>query len=135
MGIAIEKRSFPMYDTPTGYIIGADLLGKPHMGECIFPEGTTNKSKEALKAQIEQEIKPIVKQLFDYQIPIAQIEKAGITTTGAECENELNALLEEYTPYRTENKLWLSDTLHYAYKVENNEMYRQVNGGTWVKVK
>lgn len=90
---------------------------------------------KALKAQIEQEIKPIVKQLFDYQIPIAQIEKAGITTTGAECENELNALLEEYTPYRTENKLWLSDTLHYAYKVENNEMYRQVNGGTWVKVK
>ena len=41
-GIKIEKRSFPMYDTPTGYIIGADLLGKPHMGECIFPEGTTN---------------------------------------------------------------------------------------------
>lgn len=40
--VSIEKRSFPMYDTPTGYIIGADLLGKPHMGECIFPEGTTN---------------------------------------------------------------------------------------------
>jgi len=40
--ISIEKRSFPMYDTPTGYILGADLLGKPHMGECIFPEGTTN---------------------------------------------------------------------------------------------
>ena len=41
-GIRIEERSFPMYDTPTGYIIGADLLGKPHMGECIFNEGTTN---------------------------------------------------------------------------------------------
>ena len=40
--ISIEKRSFPMYNTPTGYIIGADLLGKPHMGKCIFPEGTTN---------------------------------------------------------------------------------------------
>jgi len=40
--IKIEKRSFPMYDTPTGYIIGANLLGKPHMGECIFTEGTTN---------------------------------------------------------------------------------------------
>ena len=39
--ILIEKRSFPMYDTPTGYIIGADLLGKPHMGKCIFDEGTT----------------------------------------------------------------------------------------------
>ena len=41
-GIKIEKKSFPMYDTPTGKIIGASLLGKPHMGECIFPEGTTN---------------------------------------------------------------------------------------------
>lgn len=41
-GIKIEKKSFPMYDTPTGYIIGANLLGKPHMGDCIFPEGTTN---------------------------------------------------------------------------------------------
>lgn len=40
-GVLIEERGFPMYDTPTGYIIGADLLGKPHMGECIFPEGTT----------------------------------------------------------------------------------------------
>lgn len=41
-GIKIEERSFPMYDTPTGYIIGANLLGKPHMGKCIFSEGTTN---------------------------------------------------------------------------------------------
>jgi len=41
-GIKIEKKSFPMYDTPTGKIIGASLLGKPHMGACIFPEGTTN---------------------------------------------------------------------------------------------
>ena len=40
--IKIEERSFPMYHTPTGRIIGADLLGKPEMGECIFEEGTTN---------------------------------------------------------------------------------------------
>ena len=86
---------------------------------------------KALKAQIEQEIKPIVKQLFDYQIPVAQIEKAGITTTGAECENELDSLLEEYVPYRKENNLWDSETPHYSYKVENDVMYKQVNGGTW----
>lgn len=36
---------------------------------------------KALEAKIEQETKPIIKQLFDYQIPIAQVEKAGITTT------------------------------------------------------
>lgn len=87
-----------------------------------------------LKAQIEQEIKPIVKQLFDYQIPVAQIEKAGITTTGAECENELEDLLKEYVPYRTENKLWNSETPHYAYKVDNGIMYKQLNGGSWEKL-
>ncbi len=38
---------------------------------------------KALEAKIEQETKPIIKQLFDYQIPIAQVEKAGITTTGS----------------------------------------------------
>ena len=41
-GLKMEKKSFPMYDTPTGYVLGACLLGKPHMGECIFKEGTTN---------------------------------------------------------------------------------------------
>ena len=89
---------------------------------------------KTLKAQIEQETKPVIKQLFDYQIPVAQIEKAGITTTGAECENELDDLLKEYVPYRLENKLWISEVLKYAYKVENNVMYKQVNGGTWTKV-
>ena len=41
-GVQVFKSSFPRYDTPTGYIIGADILGKPHMGKCIFEEGTTN---------------------------------------------------------------------------------------------
>ena len=61
---------------------------------------------KALEAKIAEEVKPIVKQLFDYQIPIAQVHKAGITTTGAECENELEELLKEYAPYRKEHKLW-----------------------------
>jgi len=37
-----EKSSFPRYDTPTGFIIGSCILGKPHLGECIFKEGTTS---------------------------------------------------------------------------------------------
>ena len=89
---------------------------------------------KALKAQIEQEIKPIVKQLFDYQIPVTQIEKAGITTTGAECENEFDSLLDEYVPYRKENNLWEANTPHYAYKVENGDMYKRLDGGAWMKI-
>lgn len=35
----IEKLSFPMYETPTGKIIGGPYLGKKHICEGYFPEG------------------------------------------------------------------------------------------------
>ena len=99
---------------------------------------TEIKAKKAelkkLEIQIEQETKPIVKQLFDYQIPIAQVQKAGITTTGAECENELEDLLKEYTPYRKVNKLWESAAKQYEYKVADNLLYKKLNNNEWEKL-
>ena len=99
---------------------------------------TEIKAKKAelknLEIQIEQETKPIVKQLFDYQIPIAQVQKAGITTTGGECENELEELLKEYTPYRKKNKLWESAAKQYEYKVADNLLYKKLNNNEWEKI-
>lgn len=89
---------------------------------------------KALEAQIDQEVKPIIKQLFDYQIPIAQVQKAGITTTGAECENELEELLKEYAPYRKEHKLWQATAKQYEYKVENNHLYKRLNNSEWEEI-
>ena len=89
---------------------------------------------KTLEAQIDQEVKPVIKQLFDYQIPIAQVQKAGITTTGAECENELEALLKEYAPYRKEHKLWEATAKQYEYKVENNHLYKRLNNSEWEEV-
>lgn len=89
---------------------------------------------KALETQIAEEVKPIVKQLFDYQIPIAQVQKAGITTTGAECENELKELLKEYAPYRKEHKLWEATAKHYEYKVEGNHLYKKLNDGEWEEI-
>lgn len=89
---------------------------------------------KVLEAQIAEEVKPIVKQLFDYQIPIAQVQKAGITTTGAECENELEELLKEYTPYRKEQKLWGTNAKRYEYKVEDNHLYKKLNDGDWEEI-
>ena len=57
-------------------------------------------------AQKSAEIRDIIKEKFDYEIPIAEIQKAGISTTGAEIENELKPLAEEYTPYRKKKNLW-----------------------------
>ena len=87
-----------------------------------------------IEAKIAEEVKPIVKQLFDYQIPIAQVQKAGITTTGAECENELEELLKEYAPYRKEHKLWEATAKRYEYKVEGNHLYKKLNDGEWEKI-
>jgi dTMP kinase len=38
----IEKLCFPMYDTPTGKIVGGSYLGKEHIAPGVFPEGATN---------------------------------------------------------------------------------------------
>ena len=99
------------------------------------PEIRAKKAKlKELEAKIVEEVKPIVKQLFDYHIPIAQVQKAGITTTGAECENELEELLKEYAPYRKEHKLWEATAKRYEYKVENNHLYKKLNDGEWEEI-
>ena len=90
---------------------------------------------KTIELQIEQEVKPIIKQLFDYQIPIAQVEKAGITSTGSQCENELEDLLKEYTMYRKENNLWASSSTHTKFKVENGIlMYQTTSESEWEEV-
>ena len=90
---------------------------------------------KALELQIEQEVKPIIKQMFDYQIPIAQVEKAGITSTGSQCENELEELLVEYTKYREEHKLWESTPNYMEYKFENGFLqYKKTDEDEWKEV-
>lgn len=38
-GHKVERFDFPMYDTPTGKIIGGPYLGKEYIGDCVFEEG------------------------------------------------------------------------------------------------
>jgi len=40
MGRKAISLSFPMYDTPTGKIVGGPYLGKSEIGECWFEEGS-----------------------------------------------------------------------------------------------
>lgn len=86
---------------------------------------------KVILAQIEQELKPIVKKRFDYTIPIAQVEKAGITTTGAECENELTQLRKEFDAYRIKNKLWETTNKDYQYKLDGEKLMRKFNDKEW----
>ncbi len=80
---------------------------------------------QALKEKIEIEIKAKVKKDFDYEIPIAEIEKAGISTTGAEIENELIPLCKEFTEYRRNKHLWDNKYDAIKYEVmEDGKMFR-----------
>jgi type I restriction enzyme M protein len=93
------------------------------------------KKLNARKKKIEEdkalEIRRIVKDKFDYEIPVAEIQKAGISSIGAPIDNELIPLAEEYTPYRKENHLWDVPTKEIKYNmVDNDKIYRVriVNG-------
>lgn len=59
-----------------------------------------------LKSKMEIEIKEIIREQFDYEVPISDIQKAGITTTGAKGDDQLPELLKLYTDYRIKNNLW-----------------------------
>ena len=83
-----------------------------------------------LKKLIDDESKPVIKKKFDYDIPIAKVEDAGITTTGAASEgNQLPELVEEYKDYRINNMLWALKEFATEYRLNSDSLYcRIVNG-------
>lgn len=89
------------------------------------------KQLKTLEQKIENEIRMIVKEEFDYKIPIAEVEKAGISSTGAKIENELISLQYEFSKYRKTNKLWQNkdETIRYEI-VEDSKLFRVVSGKT-----
>lgn len=62
--------------------------------------------KKEIEAAIDREARVLIKQRFDYVIPIADIKHAGINSIGIKIENDLEPLLEEFAKYREENNLW-----------------------------
>lgn len=86
------------------------------------------KALKDLEAQKDNAIKTKIKELFDYQIPIAEVEKAGISTTGSVIENELEPLEVEFTTYRKANKLWDNAIEEVKYEIINESIFRMVAG-------
>lgn len=80
--------------------------------------------EKAIDAKIESEIKSMVKEKFNYQIPIAEVEKAGISSTGAKIENDLEPLADEFKQYRIENKLWNKLFKDIKYEEIGSRVYR-----------
>lgn len=86
------------------------------------------KALKEIKVKKETEIKEKTKELFNYEIPIVQVEKAGITTTGAKCENELEDVSKEFKNYRDLKGLWTVNKPNISYKINEEELIRVTNG-------
>lgn len=83
------------------------------------------KALAELEKLIAEEAKPLVKRKFNYDIPIAKIEDAGITTTGAASDgNQLPTLVSEYRDYCEAVRLWHVDIPIYSYVMKQNEYFR-----------
>lgn len=91
---------------------------------------TLRARKKEIEAAIDQETKALVKQRFDYVIPIADIKRAGINSIGIKIENDLDPLLEEFTKYRKENNLWNKRHAKTSYQYNDGGMtrIREFNG-------
>ncbi|OLA73581.1 MAG: N-6 DNA methylase [Acinetobacter sp. CAG:196_36_41] len=86
-----------------------------------------NKALKEIETKKETEIKEKTKELFNYEIPIVKVDKAGITTTGGKCENELEDVVKEFRIYRQNNSLWQDNKLDITYKIENDNLVRIIN--------
>jgi len=87
--------------------------------------------KKKLRSELKQieediinEVKELSKRDFNYQIPIAEVEKAGISSTGSQIENELEPLAKEFKIYRKKNKLWSSIKKEVSYQIVGDDISR-----------
>jgi type I restriction enzyme M protein len=87
-----------------------------------------SKQKQILQ-QIEDEIKNELKIKFDYEIPIVEVEKAGISSTGAPIDNELLPIAKEFKKYRLKKKLWNEFSENIIYYDFNNIFQRVIGVG------
>lgn len=97
-------------------------------GKEAVPANTKKELKAELKTLKQSnatEIKTLIKEKFNYEIPIAEVEKAGISTTGAKIENELEPLAKEFTTYRLQNHLWDNIINKVEYQIlDDSTIYR-----------
>ena len=88
-----------------------------------------------LERTIVEEAKPLTKEYFDYEIPIAMVEDAGITSTGSlSAGNQLPALQEEYKKYRVRNELWNETNSFVSYTINSVGNLFRISDGEEVEL-
>jgi len=84
---------------------------------------------------IAEEAKPLIKQYFDYEIPIAMVNDGGITSTGLQTENmELKQLQTEFANYNSKSPLWQRSSVMVSYKMTKNGKIIRISDGKEVEL-
>ncbi len=96
-------------------------------------EAPSKEEKKELRAQLKElknkmdkDIKAKIKTEFDYNIPIAEVEKAGISTTGAAIENQLEPLAQQFAEYRLQHELWPKKYHHIDYELTEDHIFYRI---------
>lgn len=96
---------------------------KKQKGKALI--GAYLKELSDIEKKIAEEAKPLTKEYFDYEIPIAVVEDAGITSTGAvSAGNQLPQLQEEYSKYKTTHNLWVEHKTKVDYSYSDGSIKR-----------
>lgn len=88
-----------------------------------------NEKLKVINKEIIERAEQIVKKLFDYDVVVTKVQKAGITTTGAPCENELIDVLKEFKEYASSHELWKSNYESHEYRLVDGHLVKVSNGG------
>ena len=102
------------------HIIEEDLAKKGKEAKTAAEKKELRARKKEIENAVETEASSLIKQRFDYVIPIADIKRAGINSIGIKIENDLVPLLEEFTKYRNENNLWYKQHTKTSYQYNND---------------
>ena len=109
------------------YKIEYDAIKKQlsEKGKTVEEKKILKNKKREIEQQITRDIKALVKLQFNYDVPLAEVERAGISTTGTVIENELEPLESEYTAYRKSNNLWANKFPKFTYEImPDKQVYR-----------
>lgn len=87
-------------------------------------ELSIDKKKKNISVSLQRRILALVKERFNYDVPYAEVSKAGISSTGTVIENELIPLEVEYSLYRKQNNLWETQKTVISYKIKDNKIFK-----------
>lgn len=91
-GIKAINLSFPMYDTPTGKIVGGPILGRKENGECWFEEGPIRLDPKVFCLYLAADRKynfPKIQKFLDegYYVILDRYVSSNMAHQGAKIEN------------------------------------------------